>query len=91
MNKTRNDLSYNRAELDYQALLSTSQIAYSHCLEEIGRYLAELRSIKLLHHSYLTAQWLAREAEHLVIAAETMDTLLGGLKREEIVIVNKEG
>jgi len=37
----------------------------------------------------LSAQWLAREAGHLVIVAETMHTLQEGLHRSTITVVNK--
>lgn len=89
MEKTQHNLYCNKTKLDYQALLSTSKIAYSHCIEEIGRYMDELRSMQPSLLPYLTAQRLAREAEQLVIAAETMYTLEQGISREELVVVNK--
>lgn len=88
MDKTQNDLCANEAKLDYQAMLTTSKIAYAHCIEEIGRHLSDMRQLKPAFLPYLSAQWLAREAEQLVIAAETMHTLEEGLTRETITIVN---
>jgi len=71
-------------------MLATSKIAYVHCLEEIGRHLNNMRQPNPKFLPYLSAQWLIREAEHLVVAAETMVTLEEGLNRETITIVNKE-
>jgi hypothetical protein len=89
VDKTKNDLSYNEAKLDYQAMLSTSKSAYVHCLEEISRHLHNMRQLHPPYQPYLSAQWLAREAGQLVTIAETMSTLEGGLTRDSVLIVNK--
>ena len=89
MQDTKNDLSFNRAELDYAALITTAQVAYHHCLNEIDRYREALRRPSSNSSRYLDAGWLCREADNLVIVAETLATLLGGLEREEIEVVNK--
>jgi len=91
MQQTQHDLSYDKTTLDYEALLATSQIAFHHCIEEISKYTNNLREFPKPKFCYgLSAQWLAREANHLVTVAETMETLLGGLERSELVIINKE-
>jgi len=89
MDKTKNDLSYDKANLDYQAMFSTSRIAYAHCLEEIGRHLSDMRQLSPSHSPDLSAGWLATEARQLTTAAETMRTLEGGLTRGTITITNK--
>lgn len=91
MEKTQNDLSYNKTKLDYQAMLKTAYVAYGRCLQQIERHLSELRDWPtrptLLPH--LSAKWLEDEAKTLTIVAETMYTLQEGLSREEPVVVNK--
>lgn len=94
MDKTKNDLCADKVTLDYQAMLDASKIAYSHCIREVERHLAELRSVGVITAKpsflpYLSAQWLAKEAEQLVIAAETMYTLEAGLSRSQLEVVNK--
>ena len=90
MDRTENDLSFNKAELDYQAMLTTATVAYRGCLREIERHLQVMRSLhKKVYLPYLSAQWLESEAKYLTIVAETMHTLQEGLSREELVIVNK--
>jgi len=87
MNKTQNDLCASKATLDYQALLDTSRIATHHCIEEIGRHIDNLRHNR--YTPYLSAQWLLKEAEQLVITTETMHTLEEGLNRSRIRIINR--
>ena len=89
MEKTKNDLSFDEVKLDYQAMLSVSKIACGHCLEEISRHLGDMRIPSGKFIPWLSAQWLAREAGQLVIAAETMHTLQEGLGRSTVTIVNK--
>ena len=90
MNKTQNDLSYDEAKLDYQALLATSRIAVGHCTEEIYKHLSNLRAIPPNKPRPSSAEWLLREANQLAVAAETMYTLEEGLQRSNIIIVNKD-
>ena len=95
MNRTQNDLSLNKTQLDYQAMLTTSQVAYGRCTDRICKYLNDCRDWSLNPSSksamlpYLSAEWLEIEAKHLTIVAETMYTLQQGLSRQELVIVNK--
>jgi len=92
MEVTKNDLCSNSATLDYQALLRTAQSAYKLGLEEVSRHLSVLHRFPPCGNTerYLHAGWLAQEAKTLVVVAETLSTLLEGLTREEISIVNRE-
>jgi len=89
MEVTKNDLSYDQAKLDYQALLTTARVAYYELLENIYGYYNKLRDTHDTTSYYLNASRLAREANHLVIVGETLATLQGGLERSVIEIVNK--
>ncbi len=89
MDRTKHDLSFNQVKLDYQALLRTSIIAFAHTRNEIARLTHDTYSLKpalSLHH---TARLIAEEADKMVVAAETMDTLEEGLTREELEVINK--
>lgn len=89
MKKTQNDLSFNKTELDYLALLRTSEIAFAHTRNELDKYLHQTHDITpRLAYDFL-ARLILGEAEELVIAAETMHTLREGLSREELLVVNK--
>ena len=55
----------------------------------ISKHLSDMREITPHLTPSLSAQWLAREAGHLVIVAETMHTLQEGLHRSTITVVNK--
>lgn len=91
MEATKNDLCAGVATLDYQALITTARIAYRHSLEAIyGHYSVLFHKECSNTKRYLHAKWLEDEASGLVIIAETLSTLLEGLDREEVVIVNKE-
>ena len=90
MEVTKNDLSYNEAKLDYQAMLLTSRIAYAKCLDGIYKHYRDMRSLEPVFLPQLSAGWLLEEARRLAIVAETMETLEGGLIRENIIVVNKE-
>ena len=89
MGETKNDLCFDEAKVDYQAMLATSQIAYHHCIQAISKHLADMGDITPRFRPSLSAEWLAREAGHLVIVAETMCTLKEGLSREKVTVVNK--
>ena len=89
MQATMNDLSHNSTKLDYQAMLKTARIAFAHTRNELDKYLHQTHEIKP-HLSYAhIARIIKEEADQLVIAAEVMDTLEGGLSREELEVVNK--
>lgn len=91
MRATKCDLSYNHAKLDYEAMLTTAQIAVYHTLEEIRLLSGKMRIAmqeKDISSIYLDAQWLEGKAKQLTVAAEVLATLIGGQEREEIEIVN---
>lgn len=89
MEFTKNDLSYDQTKLDYQAMLTTAQIAFSHTREEINRHIHNTYNISGKVNYSLEAKWIKEEADKLAIIAETMDTLQGGLTRSQIEVVNK--
>lgn len=89
MNHIDNDLSYNSTKLDYLAMLKTSKIAFAHTCNELDGYLHQTHQINpSLSYDHL-ARLIREEANQLVIAAETMVTLEGGLSWEELEVVNK--
>ena len=89
MNETMNDLSFDQTKLDYQAMLTTAEVAHSRCLGEIYRDYQELTRFPLTGCFYLSAQRLAVEAKYLVTISETLHTLREGLTRHELEVVNK--
>jgi hypothetical protein len=94
MNKTQNDLSHDLAQLDYQALINTAKIGLGSTMESISQYLGKLRDIGLYGcldtvALKLNSQWLCDEAQKLQIVGETLATLIGGLDRGTIEIINK--
>ena len=89
MNVTKNDLSYNKTSLDYQALVTTSKVAYGQLLSSVYKRYRVLQGTESNTERYLEAGYLKSDAIQLVIVAETLSTLLEGLSREELVVVNK--
>lgn len=92
MNATKNDLSFNEASLDFQAMLTTSKIAVGRCLDNISRYENNIRRDSINNDYtgvHCNANWLKAEAEYLEIASETLATLSGALERDNLFIVNK--
>lgn len=89
MDHTQNDLSYNHTKLDYQAMVKTAQIAFASSRDGIARLIHQTYDINPHVNYKLIGQRIKEEADRLVIAAETMYTLDGGLEREELEIVNK--
>lgn len=86
MNQTKNDLSFNEAKLDFEAMLLVSQVACFGLIESVSRGIGILRSTP---QDYLTAERLQRDGKYLVTASETLATLLGAKEREILTIVNK--
>lgn len=89
MNHTKHDLSYNKTSLDYMALIQTAESAYASLLHTMGREISTLSDNPDNVRRYLEADYLKRNANQLVIIAETLSTLKEGLTREELIIVNK--
>ena len=89
MQVTKNCLSYDQTELDYQAMLTTAEVAFTLLRESINRYLQKLNEYPLSECFYLTTAHLAGDAKCLNIVAETLHTLREGLDRYELRVVNK--
>ena len=89
MNYTKHDLSYNSTKLDYMALILTAESAYASLLTSINKRSSILWETSDNIKRYLEAKYLERDANQLVIIAETLSTLKEGLTREELIIVNK--
>jgi len=99
VNTTKNDLSFNKVTLDYRSLVLAASYAYGLLLESVSKRQRELLDApsKAMkdpeHHTAsisLGARWLYEDVSKLQIVAETLATLIGGLDRDEIVIVNKQ-
>jgi hypothetical protein len=93
MMKTKNDLSFDEAKLDYRALIRTAEIAVSVLEQKIRQRLDKVRdsySNRDITSLYLEAEWLSEDAERLSLCCETLSTLWGGVDRSNITIVNKE-
>jgi len=91
MQVTKNDLSFNSTKLDYMAMLQTAQIAFAHTRNEVERLVGKTHDLNPHADHSLTCGRILDVAEQLVVAAETMHTLEGGLEREELEVINKEG
>jgi len=89
MKHTQNDLSHDSTKLDYQALVRTAGIAFSHSRNEIERLLHKTYDLNSHINHSLTSERIFDEASKLVVAAETLHTLEGGLSRSQLEIVNK--
>lgn len=94
MQATKHDLSHDSTKLDYQALVKTAGIAVALSKERVHEHLNKLYNFGLngkrdLVSLELNSQWLCRAAEQLQVSAETYATLLGGLDRHELEIINK--
>jgi len=93
MNKTDNDLSFNYAELDYEAMVQTAELAFSRLRDNVSSELGKLYpcgplSPKETRNLKNAIDNLAREANFLVTVAETLQTLYGMQEREAVKIVN---
>ena len=92
MEKTKNDLSWDEVKLDYEALRVTASCAVGRLKDKVYHYLNGM--VDNWHEGnmtsmYLNAQWMSEEAGRLVICAETLASLEEGLKRHNVIIVNK--
>lgn len=85
---TKNDLSYNHADLDYLELIKTARIAVSYSLEAVSERLRDWRDLKK-KPTNLNAEWFLQDATALAISTAMLHYLEEGLIREEVVIVNK--
>ena len=94
--KTQNDLSWNKAELDLQALHRTAQIAYWKSLYALREETeAELRRWDNKDYqgrgpSQVYLDGIKKSAIDLAIVGDVYRTLQGALKREKVEIVNHQ-
>ena len=89
---TKCDLSYDKAELDYEALMYVAKIAIHSCEECITIHLYNIREAITKQDSVgvsLHAEWLSNEAVKLRQSADVLAALIGGVERSEVVLVNK--
>ena len=89
---TKNDLSADETKLDYMALITIANIAVGRCMENVTSYNAKIseacfsRDITAIH---MNGQRLSGEAKRLETATDVLATLLGGLTRTGLEVVNK--
>ncbi|MFA7101319.1 MAG: hypothetical protein WC196_06270 [Bacilli bacterium] len=91
--RTQNDLSFQQANLDYNAMVRTAQIATVEAqsqIEDLDKKLHEALGNNDVSLLRLIPEWMERELGRLTIASETLATLIGGLDRAHINIVNRD-
>ena len=84
MKKTKNDLSFNEAKLDLEAMTVTAKVAVGRLIDSISSRIGELRDHP---SSYLVADWLNDDARWLTICSETLATLEGAKNDREIITI----
>ena len=90
--KTKNDLSFQEASLDYEAMIRCAKIAVYEVqgnLEDYNKQLHEALSKGDTTRLKLLPEWMEREVGKLSVCGETLASLLGGLDRAHITIVNR--
>jgi len=91
MRATKNDLSYDLAEIDYQALLITAQYAVGELTEKCADHIDKIRRTAFTKDGTslrLNASNLKQAAIGLEICADTLATLEGVLENRRIEDVN---
>lgn len=89
---TQNDLSFDEAKLDFQAMTTVAGVAVSRLLNNIHRYTKEIGldfDTKDNTSMYLNSQRLNQETKLLVVCTETLATLREAATRGVLTIVNK--
>jgi len=89
MRVTKNNLCYQKATLDFEALVGVAFVARGSLIESVTKYLGLLESEPDQSISSIYAERIKQTAEQLLICAETYSTLIGARERRELVIVNK--
>ena len=90
--KTKNDLSFQEALLDYEAMVRCAKIAVYEVqgnIEDYNKQLHEALSKDNITQLRLLPEWIEREVGKLAVCAETLASLLGGLDRAHVTIVNR--
>ncbi len=91
MRKTKNDISYDAVDIDYQALISVARYTLANTTDVLISKLHTMREdLCSSKHSttHIVAQCLPATVEQLVIAAETYDALKQGISRSNKHLVN---
>jgi hypothetical protein len=93
MKLTKNDLSFNKVEIDHNALVSSLQIGIRLLREDINKLnstlLNDLMECGEHTHYGLTAERIAGDTRELRLLCESLDTILGMRSRRYTKIVNK--
>ena len=92
MRKTQCDLSFDHAQLDFNAMKNVARIAVGGLLETISKHERDIRDACLKDYATgirLEAEYLAQAANRLEVCAEVLSTLIGAESRSELEIVNK--
>ncbi len=89
MRATKNNLQYQKASLDFEALVKTATIAVRWSLENIEKNIALLKNEPEKSLSYLFAERIKDTATELVTITETYSTLMGAIDRPILEIVSK--
>ena len=90
--KTKNDLSFQEATLDYEAMVRCARIAVYEVQGNIEDYNKKLHKALAEGDTTLlklVPEWMEREMGKLVVCAETLASLIGGLDRAHVTIVNR--
>lgn len=90
--KTKSDLSFQEAKLDYAALIRTAQIATVEVqgrLEDLNKRLHQAISDNNTSQLKLIPEWMEQEVARLTTSSETLAALVGGLSRAHITIINR--
>jgi len=93
MENTKNDLSFDKASIDFKAMLQTSAYAVRELTEQVSRYLNEIRETSISNNMttlWFNANRLKEVSQNLAVASETYATLKEAIDRSELEIVNKD-
>lgn len=99
MENTKNDLSYNEATLDFEALCSTTVFAFIKTRDELNKKLKGLynlaydkdnKSLIFDIPCWMEANNIKQLGEQLVIITDTAYTLYEARKRQNLNITNKK-
>lgn len=88
---TKNDLSFDEAKLDFEALWKTAAHALQLSADRVRYYEGKICGpLGSPDNSFtLNAQWLAEEANQLAVIADTLDTINGVRVRHRLKIINR--
>ena len=90
--RTKNELSFQKASLDYEAMIQGARIAVNKTQGSVENYNNRLHNAlsegdtTLLR---LLPNWMEEEIKKLAVCTETLASLIGGIDRAHVVIVNR--